>query len=73
MEEISPEVKNILAKIHDITNRVIRPAKERGPAHAIHVAQAFMAVYNRNESGAKPLPNNGVSSLRGSNNSDMPV
>ena len=42
MESIPEDVKATLMKIHDITNRVILPAKDKGAAYALECARAFM-------------------------------
>jgi len=44
---IPEDVAAVLAKLHDITNRVILPAKEKGAAHALQCARAFMDAQSR--------------------------
>lgn len=46
-EQAEQDVAAVVAMIHDITNRVILPAKEKGAAFAAERAQAFLAAQSR--------------------------
>ncbi len=61
-KEVSKEVLEQVGKFHDITSRVIVPAKVKGIAHAMEAAQAFLRAQSRaNERHrGQPLRNNSV-------------
>ena len=65
------EVSPALAAIQDITQRVILPAKAKGPAYALERAQAFIAAQSRANAGGQPCFHSRLADLRGNHNTDV--
>ena len=73
---IDPETAAVLAQFHEITTRVILPAKAKGAAFAAQAAAQFMKLQSSNAEPvvrAQPLRDCGVAAVCRSNNAHLPV